>query len=148
MVTPWLGFVVLNGRLPVRHSRGCTPALWRRGWKLGLQEGLLRVPFPGPSQENRSEQAHAPLEVWGAGAIRARSLSCSTGCPPLPRGLRRGEGERSPQRTLVLSQLAPSASPPPTPPQPQPPPMSQASLPFAAGSAGTHWERPSLLKGT
>lgn len=88
-------------------------------------------------------KAHAPRKVSGAqGSQRPGSLALQHDpVPPLPEGLRKGEGERSPQRTLALSQLPPSAAF-------SPPPMSQASLPFAAGAAKAHWGRPSLLKGT
>lgn len=101
-------------------------------------------PFPGQLAGSAlPSQSHAPLKVSGAqGSQRPGSSALQHHpVPPLPEGLRKGEGERSPQRTLARSQLPPSAAF-------SPPPMSQASLPFAAGAAGAHWGRPSLLKGT
>lgn len=110
-------------------------------------------PFPRPFPGHAAvwalpSQTHAPRKVSGAqGSQRPGSLVLQHDpVPPLPlsEGLRKGVGERSPQRTLALSPLPPNAA---FPPPSTPPPMSQASLPFAAGAAGAHWGRPSLLKG-
>lgn len=54
----------------------------------------------------------------------------------------RGRGKKPAAHSGALS--APTQRSVPT----RPPPMSQASLPFAAGAAGAHWESPSPLKGT
>lgn len=126
----------------------CTPAFLTPGRETwGTDEWVFLPPLPGqptcssqPSQPTLRAKFREPRAV-SAPAPQERCSTTRFPRSPLPEGLRKGEGERSLQRTLALSQLPPDAAFPP-------PPMSQASLPFAAGAAGAHWGRPSLLKGT
>lgn len=137
--------MVLKGQLLCCR---CTRAFLTPGRETWDTDGWVFLP-PLPGQPTCSSQPSQPTlrakfrepRAVSAPAPQARCSTTRFPRSPLPEGLRKGEGERSLQRTLALSQLPPNAAFPP-------PPMSQASLPFAAGAAGAHWGRPSLLKGT
>ena len=144
-LTPSFRSVVLKGQL---LCCCCTRAFLAPARETRNPDGWVFLP-PVPGQPTCSSQPSQPTlrakfrepRAVSAPAPRARCSTTRFPRSPLPEGLRKGEGERSLQRTLALSQLPPNAAFPP-------PPMSQASLPFAAGAAGAHWGRPSLLKGT
>lgn len=141
--------MVLKGQLPGSRCC-CTPCLSSVGARL---LGCRRVsppsrrPSPVPFQASQPARLCLVNPTLRAKFPEPRAVSaparrrCSTPCSSAPgRVKKRGRGKKPAAHSGALSA--------PTQRGVFPPPMSQASLPFAAGAAGAHWGRPSLLKGT
>lgn len=151
-LTPRLQVRGAEGTAPPAAAVVAPPPFQRPGWRPGVLKGRtsLPPPFPRPFSGQLAgsalpSQSHAPRKVSGAhGSQRPGSSALQhLPVPPLSEGLRKGEGERSSQRTLARSPLPPSAAFPPHQRARQ-----VCLLLRAPGAAGAHWGRPSLLKGT